>query len=83
MEAANALSYLLDPAAVASLVRVLEQGGAVASQAVDGLGRIGNLEATAALRAAQQNPDEAVRAEAGYMLGVLRRGAPAVAQPMD
>jgi hypothetical protein len=83
MEAAHALSYILDPAAVPSLVRVLEQGGSVAPQAVDGLARIGNPEATAALVAAQQDPDEAVRAEAGYMLELLRRGAPAVVQPMD
>jgi hypothetical protein len=42
MDAALALRYVVDPAAVASLVRVLEHGTLVEEYAIAGLGRIGN-----------------------------------------
>jgi len=71
MEAASALSYIQDPLAVASLVRVLQNGSLVEHYAVDGLGRIGGPEAIAALLAAQDHPDEEVRAAVRLMLGMI------------
>jgi hypothetical protein len=80
MDAANALSYIRDPLAVESLVRVLQEGSLVEHYAVDGLGRIGSPEAIAALEAAQGHPDEEVRAAVRRVLDVLQgrpqQGAP-------
>jgi PBS lyase HEAT-like repeat len=72
IQAANALSYVVDPVAVDSLVRVLQQGSIVGHYAVEGLARIGNPEAIAALVAARNNPDEDVRTAVRYSLGVLQ-----------
>lgn len=71
IEAANALSYIRDPLAVDSLVRVLWQGSLVAHYAVDGLRRIGSVEALAALQAATDHPDEDVRATVRSTLETL------------
>jgi hypothetical protein len=83
MEAANALSYVLDPVAVPSLVRVLRQGSLVAHYGVDGLARIGGPEAMAALVAAEDHADEEVRIKIRNMLGLIRLGAPGALRPMD
>jgi hypothetical protein len=83
MEAANALSYIRDPLAVDSLARVLRQGSLVEHYAVDGLGRIGNPQAIAALVAAQDHPDEEIRAAARFMLGVLQERAQGASGPVD
>jgi hypothetical protein len=68
MDAANALSYTVDPLAVPSLRRVLQQGSLVEHYAVTGLGRIGSPDAIAALKAAQNNPDEDVRSQVRSVL---------------
>jgi HEAT repeat protein len=61
--------------AVDSLVRLLQPGSLVENYAVDGLGRIGNAAAIAALEAAQDQPDGDVRAAARSMLRALQRNA--------
>jgi len=61
MGAARTLSYVVDPLAVDSLVRVLQQGSMVAHYAVDRLGRIGNPAAIDALTAARDYLDDEVR----------------------
>jgi hypothetical protein len=71
IEAADALSYIRDPLAVDSLIRVLWQGSLVAHYAVDVLARIGNLEALAALEAATDHPDEDVRSTVRSTLEAL------------
>jgi hypothetical protein len=81
MEAAEALSYIRDPAAVAGLARVLQHGSFVEQYAVDGLGRIGGPEAIAVLRAARNHPDEEVRAAVSSMLEALRTRAPVAVGP--
>ncbi|MGH6848485.1 MAG: HEAT repeat domain-containing protein [Methylocella sp.] len=81
--AANALSYIRDPLAVPSLVRVLQHGSMVENYAVDGLGRIGSPAAIEALIAAQNHPDEDVRAAARSMLGALREGGQGPLEPAD
>jgi hypothetical protein len=68
MDAANALSYTVDPLAVPSLRWVLQQGSLVEHYAVAGLGRIGSPDAIAALKAAQNNPDEDVRSQVRSVL---------------
>jgi len=83
MEAANALSYIRDPLAVDSLARVLQQGSLVEQYAVDGLGRIGSPEAIAALQAAQDHPDEEVRAAVRLMLEALQGQAPGALSHKD
>jgi len=72
MDAANALSYIRDPVAVASLARVLQKGSLVEQYAIDGLGRIGNPEAIDALEAAESHPDPEVGAAARRMLEELQ-----------
>jgi HEAT repeats len=72
MKAAAVLSYIRDPVAVESLVRVLQQGSWVEQYAVEGLGRIGSAEAIAALVAAQDHPDEDVRAAVRRTLQLLQ-----------
>jgi len=62
MDAANTLSYIRDPLAVDSLVRVLWQGSLVSHYAVTGLARIANPQALSALEAAQDHPVDDVRA---------------------
>ena len=83
MEAASALSYIRDPLAIGSLVRVLRQGSLVEHYAVEGLGRIGNSEAIAALEAAQDHPDEDVRAAVRITLGAVRERAQGASRPKD
>jgi len=83
MEAAKALSYIVDPAAVSKLRRVLEQGSLVEHYAVDGLVRIGSSEAIAALKAQRDHPDEDVRDAVNSALGLLRTRFSGVAQPVD
>jgi hypothetical protein len=83
MDAASALSYIRDPLAIDSLIRVLQHGSLVEHYAVDGLGRIGSPKAIAALEAAQNHPDEEVRAAARYMLEVLHGQAQGASGPVD
>jgi hypothetical protein len=83
MDAASALSYIRDPLAIDSLIRVLQHGSLVEHYAVDGLGRIGNPEAIAALEAAKNHPDEEVRAAVRYMLAVLHGQAQGASGPVD
>jgi PBS lyase HEAT-like repeat len=83
MEAAITLSYIVDPVAVDSLVRVLQQGSMVAHYAVDGLGRIGNPEAIEALTAARDYLDDEVRTSVRYTLQVLQGNAPKGSGPID
>jgi hypothetical protein len=72
MEAAKTLSYVLDPLAVRSLVRVLQQSPIVAHYAVDGLGRIRNPEAIDALTAARDYLNEEIRTAVRYTLAVIQ-----------
>ena len=68
-EAANALSYMVNPAAIPALARVLRDGSLVEEYAVLGLGRIGTPEAAAILTAAQNHRDPDIRAQ---ILSALR-----------
>ena len=83
MDAASALSYIRDPLAVDSLVRLLQPRSLVENYAVDGLGRIGNAAAIAALDAAQDHPDGDVRAAARSTLGALQRNAQPPSAPKN
>jgi hypothetical protein len=83
MAAANTLSYIRDPAAVASLVRVLQYGSLVETYAVTGLGRIGNAESVAALIGAQNHPDKEVRAAVRLTLLGLQGRPPTESGPAD
>jgi hypothetical protein len=66
---AEALSFIADPAAVDSLIRVLENGSMVQEHAAIGLGRVGTARALSALGAATRNhPDADVRTTASSIL---------------
>jgi hypothetical protein len=83
-EPANALSFIDDPVAVDSLVRVLHRGSLVEHFAVNGLGRIGTPKAIAALVAAAHNhPDEDVRAAASSTLRARERRGQGGSRPAD
>jgi hypothetical protein len=71
-EAANALSYMVNPAAIPALARVLRDGSLVEEYAVMGLGRIGTPEAAAILTAAQNHRDPDIRAQVLSALRSLR-----------
>jgi PBS lyase HEAT-like repeat len=71
VDAAKALSFIRDPEAISSLVRVLEHGKMVEFYAVDGLARVGTPEAISALQRAESHPDTDVRARAKRHLGAL------------
>lgn len=73
-EAANALSYILDPVAIDSLARLLQPGSMVERRAILGLGRIGGAKAISALGAAERNPDEEIRASALGEIKMLQSG---------
>lgn len=73
MEAANTLSFIRDPVAVASLVRVLTQGKLVEHYAVDGLARVATPDAIAALEAARNSLDEDLKSRAAVVLDALRK----------
>jgi hypothetical protein len=81
MEAAKTLSYVLDPLAVSSLVRVLQQSPIVAHYAVDGLGRIRNPEAIDALTAARDYLNEEIRTAVRYTLAMIQGQAPRPSAP--
>jgi PBS lyase HEAT-like repeat len=83
MEAAKTLSYIVDPAAVDSLVRVLQQGAMVAHYAVPGLARIGNPDSITALTAALDYADDEVRSAARHALGMLQGQAPGPSGPVE
>ena len=72
-EAARVLSYIVDPLAVSSLIKVLHHAPLVANYAVQGLGRIHNAQALAALEAAQNDPDADIRDLARNELGALQQ----------
>jgi hypothetical protein len=75
MQAANTLSFIDDPAAIDSLLRVLQRGALVEDYAVRGLGRIGSPAAIVALTGAAHNhADEDVRAAARSTLRMRLRG---------
>ncbi len=69
MEAAEALSYIADPAAVPALARLLRQGMFLERYAIDGLARISTREAIGILwGAAAASSDPEVRSFAIYTL---------------
>lgn len=73
--AAESLSFIDDPVAVDSLIRVLQEGLQVGQQAAIGLGRIGTPKALSALGTATRlHPDEDVRTTASSVLKARQRG---------
>jgi HEAT repeat protein len=83
MDAANVPSHMVDPLAVPSLRRVLQQGLLVEHYAIDGLERIGNREAIAGLKAAQYHTDEDVRAAVRLALTQLQETSRRPLRPAD
>lgn len=77
-EAALALSYMIDPIAVAEMKRVPESGSDAALPLIAGLSRLGGPPALNALRAAQSNPHQWIREAAAQALRTLRKRKPLV-----
>lgn len=84
IDAARALGRIDDPAAVASLVQVLQHGPTLEAYAIGGLARIRTPEALAALiAAADRHPDAQVRAAARSALKLIDGSVHAAPTPAD